>query len=263
MVSSITPQRLRPLLRRGWKAAPFMALVLFVLLIILPLFHLIDAKRQAMADQQAHAAQTERALAHVVTLKIAPKLIQETLNLPGVVRPWVSLAVVAEVRGKIIEKKVKEGQGVNPGDILALIDPRDCQNAYDAARASFETAQIAEKRLVALSKNKFVTQSNLDEAGARVKTSRAQLATAKLNLERCTLRAPMAGIVDAAFVEKGSYLNVGDPVFSLLQVDAVKVRVGIPESDVDAVRNLKHFDMRLDALEGQAYEGTFHHLNKT
>ncbi len=245
------------------KSIPFLVLLLVVFLVILPLGKKIRARKQAQAEARASQARTQAPLPNVATLRMTPKLIMEKLSFPGVAKPWVTLEVVSEVQGKIVQKRALEGHRVKRGDILALVDPRDYQNDYDAALADFETAQIAEKRLKALSGKKFVTQSNLDEAVSRVKTTRAILAKARLNLDRCAIRSPMDGVVDGVKIERGSYLTVGDPVYTLLRTDKVKVEVGIPESDVDAVRRLKTFQLTLDALDNRAYTGTYHHLTRT
>ena len=73
----------------------------------------------------------------------------------------------------------------------------------------------------------------------------------------------MKGIVDRIYIENGSFLNSGDPVAKILQIDRLKVEVGIPESDVDAVRKLNSFEMVIDALDGKKYTGYSHHLYKT
>jgi RND family efflux transporter MFP subunit len=87
--------------------------------------------------------------------------------------------------------------------------------------------------------------------------------TAKLDLERCIIRSPMAGMVDRTHIEEGSFLGVGDPVARILQMDTLKIEVGIPESDVPTVRHLKQFDMTVDALGGKAFTGEYHYLQKT
>jgi membrane fusion protein (multidrug efflux system) len=196
-------------------------------------------------------------------MEILPGMVMEKISLPGVAMPWISLTVASEIKGKIVTKKISEGTRVQKGDILAIIDKRDFQNHYNSALASHETALTSEKRFLALSKKKFVTQSQLDDASARVKTTKASMETAKLNLNRCTIRSPMDGIVDRVYIENGDYLSTGNPVATILQIDRLKIEVGIPESDVTAVRKLKTFDMTIDALEGKSYTGQHHYLFKT
>lgn len=246
-----------------WKCIPFITVLLIIGLIILPLSKKIAAKKADLLEKQSREKAGTKALTNVITMELIPALIMEKLSLPGVAKPWISLEVVAEVKGKIVSKKVIEGRQVNKGDILAVIDKSDYQNAYTSALASYDTAVSTEKRFTALVKKNFVTQSQLDDAAARVKTSRAALDNARLALSRCTIRSPMQGVVDRVHIDPGKFLSSGDPVASILQIDKLKIEVGIPESDVDAVRKLKTFHMTIDALEGKSYTGHYHYLYKT
>ena len=246
-----------------WKGIPFAVVLLVILLSILPLGKKISAKKADLAEKQSKEKVVTKALTNVITMELVPGMIMEKISLPGIAKPWISLEVVSEIRGKVINKKIIEGRRVNKGDILAVIDKSDYQNSYDSTLASYETALSTQNRLNALVKKKFITQSQLDDAVARVKTSKAALENAKLALSRCTIRSPMQGIVDRVYIENGTFLNSGDPVAQILQIDKLKIEVGIPESDVTAVRKLKSFDMTIDALGGKPYTGVYHYLYKT
>ncbi|MBC8440554.1 MAG: efflux RND transporter periplasmic adaptor subunit [Deltaproteobacteria bacterium] len=254
---------IRKFLKLIWKSIPFALVLLVIGLIILPLGKKISAEKAELAQKQSNEKAVTKALTNVMTMELVPAMVMEKLSLPGVAKPWISLEVVSEIRGKVVSKKVTPGRHVNIGDVLAVIDQSDYQNAYDSALASYETALATEKRLIALVKKNFVTQSQLDDAVARVKTSKAEFDNAKLNLSRCTILSPMQGIVDRIHIETGSFLSSGDPVALILQIDKLKVEVGIPESDVDAVRKLKTFNMTIDALDGKTYTGEYHYLHKT
>jgi membrane fusion protein, multidrug efflux system len=253
----------RTFLRVVWHGIPFAAVALAVVFVILPLGRMITAEKALVAEQQSRQVQNAEAVTRVITLEMVPEDMAETISLPGVARPWKLLEVVAEVAGKIVEKNMDDGTVVAEGDVLAVIDKRDYQNAHDSARASYETALLNQQRFEALSEQQFITQSQLDDVSAQVKTTRAAMETALLNLERCTIRSPMAGVVDRSHIEAGSFLGVGDPVARILQIDTLKIQVGIPESDVPAVRKLTQFDLTVDALGGKAYKGQYHYLQKT
>jgi RND family efflux transporter MFP subunit len=254
---------IRSFLRFIWHSFPIIIVILIVGLVIFPLGKKISAQKADLAQKQSHQMRQAKALTNVITMGIHPDMVMEKISLPGMAKPWIDLKVAAEVKGKIVSKRIEEGTRVHKGDILAVIDTRDYQNNYDAALASHEIARTNEKRFRALSKKQFVTQSQLEDASERVKTSKAAMDTAKLNLSRCTIRSPMEGIVDRVYIETGDFLNVGNPVVNILQMDRLKIEVGIPESDVAAVRKLKIFDMTIDALGGKAYTGQHHYLFKT
>ena len=240
-------------------------LVIIVLLCgtILLLGLLVKSKAESLKQQEIDSSQIKKALTNVITLEIIPAPVQETINLPGRAKPWKFLTIVAEVRGKIVKKQITEGSTVKVGDILAEIDKRDYENLYNSAVASFEAAQSSKKRLKALKKKKFITQSQLDDVTATVKQAEALMNNAKLSLTRCTIISPMDGIVDRVFIEDGTFLASGDPVLNILQIDKIKIEVGIPESDVDVVRYLEEFDITIDALGNRHFKGKRFYLHKT
>ena len=252
----------RALIKRLWGLLPTLMIVLLVGIIVL-LGHQIKTKGNVIKEDQAASLRTVRPPTNVITMEMAPSHLREKINLPGVVKPWIALQVVAEVQGKIVTKRVTEGQTVKKGDIIAEIDARDYRNAYSSAQASYNLAAAQEKRLKRLFKDNVTTQSQLDEVVATLKTSKAAMDNAALNLERCTIKAPMDGVVNRLFIDIGQYLNSADPVAELLQIERVKVQVGIPESDVADVRKIQTFNMRIDALGGDVFTGKHHFLSKT
>ncbi|EMS78928.1 efflux RND transporter periplasmic adaptor subunit [Desulfotignum phosphitoxidans] len=253
----------RTFLRLIWHSIPFVVLIVVVVFVIVPLGRKITEQKAGLAEQRSGLVRKADEPARVITLEMVPDDLAEVIRLPGMAMPWKSLEVVAEVSGRIMEKNMDDGTVVAQGEVLAVIDRRDYQNAYDSARASYETARMHEQRFKALSKQQFVTQSQLDDVSSQVKTTRAAMETAKLNLDRCTIRSPMSGVVDRSHIETGSFLGVGDPVARILQIDPLKIQVGIPESDVASVRNLTQFDMTVDALDGKIVTGEYHYLQKT
>ena len=258
-----SPQRnTNPWLRRFWAVLPTLFVIL-LLLIGIGMAIRITEKGEALKAQKAAELRQEQTTVNVVALNLSPIPMKESISLPGVVRPWISLRVVSEIRGKVIAKSAAQGQSVSEGQIIARIDDRDYRNAYASAKAAFQAAKASHDRIKALVKDRLATQSQLDDVVAQMETTQASMDTAALNLERCVIRSPMNGVVDNLPIEVGRYLNVGDPVADLLQVDRLKVEVGIPESDVAAVRRIGNFRITVDALDGKVYQGKFHFLSKS
>jgi len=250
------------LLRRLWAILPLLSFILLVGIIFV-LQSWISSEGEIIKERKAHELASEQPPINVVALDLKPGPIREQISLPGVVRPWVELKVVAEVGGKITAKKVREGQKVHKGDILAQIDPRDYQNAYNSARAAWRAAKATYDRIAALYKDQLATQSQMDAAQASLETTQANMDTTALNLERSTIRSPMDGIADKVYIENGQFMNNADPVADILQIERVKIEVSIPESDVDAVRSVDTFTIRIDALDGEVFQGHKHYLSKS
>ena len=241
------PGRLKTLLIRIWGMIP-----MFVLLCLCCcaawIYQNVATKKAELAEQKAAQITEKKPKTNVITLKLKPELIQDRISFPGIVKSWVRLDVLSEVQGRMVKLAVKEGDRVRKGQFLAQIDLRDYKNAHLSIKASYKAALASVKRLKELYQKQLATQSQLDEAIARMESTKANMDTASLNLERCSIRAPIAGIVNERYVDNGQYINLSDAIVEIIQINPVKIAVGIPESDVDAVRRLDRFEVTIDAL---------------
>ncbi len=205
----------------------------------------------------------EDSMVNVVTLVLQKGPIQDRINLPGIVAPWVRLDLSAEVRGIITKKKAVLGTYINKGDVIAQIDSRDYRNALKAATASYNTALSSRNRMQKLIKEKLATRAQLDQAISMVENAKAQMDGAALSLERCTIKSPISGFVNNLFFEKGQYINVSQKVAEVIQIEKVKVGIGIPESDVNDVRNVENFEVKIEALEGKIFQAKKYFLSQS
>ncbi len=190
---------------------------------------------------------------NVVTLALEPVIMSDRINLPGIVEPWIKFNIVAEVRGRVIEKRMEKGTRVREGDIIAVIDTRDYEIAVDAARASYNTALASKRRIEKLYREQLASKSQLDDITAQLERFKAERDSAELKLLRCTIKSPISGVINNVHIDRGQYLDFSDPVAEVMQIDRLKVNVGIPESDVTAVRAVDDFEIRIDALDGKVF----------
>ncbi len=249
-------------LKRIWGALP--ALFLLILLAFIWMFFgRIQTEREILKAEKMSTLRQKSPDVNVVALELVPMPIRDRINLPGVIEPWVSLKVLTEVNGKVLKINIKEGDPIKKGDIIAILDSRDYENAFNSVKASYDAALALLNRTRELYKEKLSTRTQLDNAVAQVETLKASLDSAKINLERCKIKAPISGVINHLFIDKGQYLNHSKDVVEILQITRVKVKVGIPESDVDAVRRLNKFNVRIDALEGKTFSAKKYFLSKT
>ena len=236
-------------------------LFLFVLIgVIIGLSGTIKAEKQRMTYEKIGAISTERAPVNVVLLDVAPTTIYDRINLPGVIEPWEKLSVLAKIHGTVVKVEVNEGETVTKGQVIARIDTDDFRIAVDSARATYELATAQHKRLASLFDEGIVPEAEIEKLEAQVKTSKASLENAELMFTRCTITAPISGVIRRLDATEGLLLNVSDPVAEILQVDKVKAVVGIPESDVALVRDIKDVTLTIQALDNKEIVGRHHFL---
>lgn len=103
--------------------------------------------------------------------------------------------------------------------------------------------------------SKTIPQAELDKYQAQMQTANAAMEDAELRLSRCVIRAPMNGIIRRLDAKVGLLLSIGDPIAEILQIDRVKAVVGIPETDVAAVRRIDEVTLTIQALNNREVTG--------
>jgi membrane fusion protein (multidrug efflux system) len=236
-------------------------LVLLVLIIIaVGLGALVKNKKGRLLEEKSNAVIQERPPINVVEQELVPGVMRDRMNLPGMVEPWEDLVILAEVSGLVEEVLVEEGSHVKEGDLIARLHTGDYVNRRNSIRAAYNLALANLKRLTGLHEQEIIAQSRYDSSKAEVDSLEADLAVAELQLKRCLIRSSLSGVVNELPAKKGLYLAVGDPVATVLDIEKVKVAVGIPESDVDAVRKIDRFEIKIEALNNKQITGTKYFL---
>jgi len=242
---------------------PTLLTTLFLLILvgtIVGLSGTIKAEKERMAAEKMEAVATERPPVNVVLLDVNPTTLEDRINLPGVIEPWEKLSVLSKIHGTVIKVEASEGDKVAKGQVIARIDPADFRIAVDSARATYELADANYKRRASLFEEGIVPRADIDSMEAQVKTSKAALENAELMLSRCTIKAPISGVIRRLDAKEGLLLGVSDPVAEILQIDRVKAVVGIPESDVALVKNIKKVNLTIQALDNRKVVGLHHFL---
>lgn len=199
-----------------------------------------------------------------------------TAEATGTVEPIRTVEVKSKAGGEILEMLVDVGDEVQPGTLLARVDPRDVQNRYDqaeadleVARASFENAKAQFERNRQLLDAGVITQqefesSNLQFANAQASLTRAEtnFELAELQLNDVTIRAPLAGTILTRNVEEGSVIqsasgNVsgGTALFTMAELSSMRVRTLVDETDLGDLRAGMAATVTVEAYPDRTFRG--------
>ena len=188
------------------------------------------------------SAQTQPPPAPSVTVAtVQEKDIVEWRDFTGRTEPVNSVEIRPRVSGYIQEVRFQSGQIVNKGDVLFVIDPRWNQAAYDQRLAVYEQAKSESERTDSLLKNNAISKEEAGARQARYLSAKADLDSAKLDLEYTEVRAPIGGRVSRALLTEGNYVSGIAGAASLLttvvSVNPVYVYAAIDE---DAYLKFNH-----------------------
>jgi len=242
------------LLRFFWGLFPWLIVVLILAFVVTMASKINEAKARLEEAKKA-SMKKEIPPVRVICMSLEPRQLLDKIELPADVEPFEDLWVKAEVPGQVVKVLVKDGQIVEKGQVLVQIDDRDYRTRLARVEANHTLADEELDRMATLAKKKVISDSKLDGMEAQFKDLEAQLVEARLALERTRITAPISGRINDVQAKQGALMAVGDPVAQILQFDQVKVKVGVPESDVAAVFDLDEAYLVIDALDGLRVKG--------
>lgn len=215
---------------------------------------------------------------HTVQAKTVPATFQYTAQIAG----SREVEVRARVTGILQKRNFVEGGAVKQGQSLYNIDPVPFQSALaraeaDAAAAEARLTQARRNaaRLKPLFEANAVSQKEFDDAtsaeliaDADVKSARARITDAKLNLEYTRVESPISGIAGRSQVSEGTLVS-GPAVLltTVSQIDPAYVYFGVSESEHLKLRNEAdakrltlpaggRFDVSVKTADGRPYAHT-------
>lgn len=168
----------------------------------------------------------------------------------GEVRARYETDLGFRVAGKMVERRIKLGDSVRQGQVLARIDPRDYALSASAAKAQVAAAEadlklanVEYERVRQLASRDFVSASVVDQrrtallaAQSRLKQAQDQAQAAVNQTGYTTLDADRDGKVTGVFAEAGQIVAAGQPVIRLTRGDEREVQIYVPEKRIAAVR---------------------------
>ncbi|HMA22429.1 MAG TPA: efflux RND transporter periplasmic adaptor subunit, partial [Gemmatimonadaceae bacterium] len=203
----------------------------------------------ARADASATNDADTTAAVPVVIQTVTSSTRAWSTTASGIVQPNTTVDVAFEVPGKVVMVGPDEGQSVRAGQAIAALDPTDYRFAVEQALAQADRAARDRDRNQPLLAAGSIAPADMDhlETGARQSAAAADLAKKKLADTRLT--AALSGIIARRAIEVGATVSPGQPVFTIVDLDPVRVRVGVPEGDVGHVTDGAAASVRIPALD--------------
>ena len=193
----------------------------------------------------------------------------QTLSLPGTLQGQVQAPISARASGYLKRWTQDIGATVKKGELLAEIDSPEIDQqlsqaaaARDQAASSLGLAKSTAARWEGLRKQDVVSQQDLDEKRSAVAQSQANVAAAEANVRRLRqleafkrVLAPFAGVVTRRNVDVGDLIDGSRVLFTLAQVDPLRVYVNVPQSYAQLVKPGQAVVVTQAELRGQRFAG--------
>ena len=203
------------------------------------------------------------------------------LQATGTVEAYASVAIKAQVSGILEKIHFQEGQEVAAGDLLFTLDRRpftaalgQAQAALARDRAQFDNARSELQRYATAEKKGYVSSEQAEQAAtkaatlaATVKADEAAVEHARLQLEFCTITAPVSGRTGEVTTAAGNLIkaNADSSMVTINRLRPIKVNFTVPGKHLADITRYRQAGSLAIAAEGggASLPGTFSFLDNT
>ncbi|MCL9781076.1 efflux RND transporter periplasmic adaptor subunit [Vibrio sp. S4M6] len=187
-------------------------------------------------DTSSPATSTTAPLAKVVYQTFQAQPTYKILELYGRTAPNKQANLAAEYPGSIVALKVKKGELVKKGQLIAQVDQADLAVQLDKAKAMLKVREKEFKASKSLRNRGLQGEVAFFTAEAALVDAKADVESAKRDLINTEVRAPFAGIVDRLPVELGDYVSVGEQIAHLIDIKKLVIEADVSERYIQFIK---------------------------
>ncbi|MBU1698961.1 MAG: efflux RND transporter periplasmic adaptor subunit [Candidatus Eisenbacteria bacterium] len=205
----------------------------------------------------------------VEILTVSPDSLTETAVLTGLLKAYRAVNVVSEVGGEITSILHDVGDRVDSNILLAVIDKtisreslHQADAAVIAALARFEMTRNDYQRDSTLFKTGDIAAAVYDNSHLAYRAAEAELLStkaarelAKRQLDKTDLRAPFKGTLSRRHCDVGTYIVPGQAVYRIVDIDSLRLRLGVSQNDMIQLSVGKRVLITPDALSDWTFDG--------
>ena len=187
--------------------------------------------------------------------EVEEKTSGHTLSLTGILSPATELNISAQSQGQITSLNAELGQNKQKGAVIATIDNKLKLLAVQTSKVSEAKLKRDLGRYENLFKGGSVTEQQLDDARNAYSNAKIQLDQTEKQLDDATVIAPISGVITQKQVERGTYINIGNPIVSIVDISRLKIKLNVSETNVYQLKNGDKAKVTTEVYPGNSFDG--------
>ena len=240
----------------------------------------LEGKKASLADMKAKAsklqteiqkleeeiaaldssAKSEEKVKSILTTEVNSSEFRHYVSVQGTLEAEENLMVSAKMPGMVKEIRVKEGDVVGKGQVLAVLDDEVLKKSIDELKAGLDQVTVLYEKQKSLWDQKIGTELQYLTLKNQKEGLENKLVTLKAQVGQALVTAPFPGVIDAVFIKTGSMAAPGVPLMQLVNTSQLKASAKVPDSYVSFIKQgdkvLVNFpDLNKEVEAGVSYVG--------
>jgi membrane fusion protein (multidrug efflux system) len=171
--------------------------------------------------------------------------------------------VTSEVAGVITTIAFQPGQDVEKGALIIQLDDTIDRAQLAAIKAQEKLARLRFERQKALARRDIASEATLDEATAELQRLRAEIEAQEEAIAKKSIQAPFSGRLGIRQVSLGHYVQPGQPLVTLQNLDTLYVDFTLPEQAYPRVEQGQTLTIHVASYPERSFAGTITAINPT
>jgi len=197
----------------------------------------------------------------VVSASIKAVSHQQTVS--GTLEAITSVRLYNEESGRITKLPYHEGDSVNQGDTVIILDGSLIQAELDKAKAEYKQAKADLRRLKKLVDKKLASDEVLAHSRTTLDVARAEEQLQRTRFQRTIIRAPFSGIITERYNETGDIVVSHSLILTLIDPTTLLVKIQVGERWIPLIHIDDKVKVRIDALGEQLHNGSITRIHPT
>ena len=216
------------------------------------------------SEDNASSTKKHIAKAHKVEISIASTQdVQHRQVVTGSLEAINTLKLYSEESSRITSLPFYESDAVKQGDVLVTLDSQLIQADLDKAIAQSQQAKVSLKRLKKLQPKKLASEEDVTLARTTLDVALAEEKRQRARLARTSIKATFDGVISQRNYEPGDVVAANSHILTLIDPDALRVKLRLSEQWVSLVKSGTAVDVRIDALGDQVFSGSISRIYPT
>jgi len=208
---------------------------------------MITQLEDSVRASDPNALAQKRAL--VTTMNIQKSTFTRFVEIQGSVQAENTIKASSEIGGRLQGFRLNEGDYVKKGQLIGKVDLKSVRNSIDELRTRLTLAEDVFSRQKSLWDQKIGTEIQYLQAKNSVEAIKKSITSLEYQLTKEPIYSPASGTVNMVFTKNGEVVGPGTPIFDILDLNAIKVVVDVPEMYIKSIRKGESMKIKFPALE--------------
>jgi len=197
----------------------------------------------------------------VIAVEARRQTVWETLSSPGTIAANEQVEIKAETDGIAQEINFTEGERVEKGRMLVMLDETKLAASVAEAEANLKLSRANYDRAEQLFHGKLISQQEFEQTASTFAVCQAGVDLKKRDLKDARVYAPFAGIVGARQISPGQVITRNTTLTWLVDLDTVKAEVKVPERHLRQLKLGQPMEFTVAAFPGEKFRGEVYFIS--